>query len=112
MTSTWRIWVDATTPQKATSRGKRLLAAIGVTAVEMAVSRYEKTGGHVVDFRFGIAGEGWAEAVLELLRFAEHAGRGWSISGPFDHEVQLLSNHASVAGVTMITCRLENLAGN
>ena len=106
--SSWKLWTDATTPEKSERVARRVLDALGRPATPMvSITPYEKTGGHVVQLTIDVDATTWAEAVVETLALAQQAGYAWTVVGSVVNVLEITSRQATVSGVTLLECSLQ-----
>lgn len=107
MDSYWKAWTTATTHEKALRVGRPLLEKLGGEETSLRIEPYPKTNGHILSFTVRFANLAWPDAVLALLSAAQSVGHGWTIRGRIDEELDLSTNGVSVAGVSMLSCRID-----
>lgn len=102
----WKAWTTAKTPEKAVRVGRQLTAALGNDDAALHVEPYPKTHGHVISFEVEVPAKSWSNAVVALIAAAQTVGRGWQLLGNIEEGLELLTNTASVGGVSMMSCEL------
>lgn len=103
MQSHWRVFTNANTPEKALRLLNRLQGRLGREPSRVQAQPYHK-GGHVVTFMLTHDSAEWSDTVLDVLACAQSVGRIWTLHPPIQHEVDLVTTEAPVAGVEMIQC--------
>ena len=110
LTVFWTVFTDARTSDAAQRVGERALAALGLVDSHLAIEAYPKTGGHRITFEAEMESATWPEAIVRVLEQAQRVGRGWILHGSILRELDLLSNSASLSGVTMLLCQVARPA--
>ncbi len=103
----WRIFTDASTPEKAKKVMGWVVAKLAVSYREEKVEPYHK-GGFVCSFEVTPNGRVWPEVVIESLALAQLIGRSWVLSGDIENGIDVWSNDSSVRGVQNIHLVVEN----
>lgn len=101
--SHWRIYTDTKRPEDAQYMAMKVQAQVVRDFTDIKIDDYHK-GGHVVTFDISHEFEAWQAVVCDVIGCAQRMGRGWSISGFIDEELDLISNDLSIPGIKMVSC--------
>ena len=102
MRSTWRVFTDTTSAEKALKRIEKLTAEFSQRAVDVAAAPYHK-GGFIVSFHIEHSFDSWAEAVLEIVTLVQLRGRRLELSAFVQEELDIFAE-CSIPGITHIHC--------
>jgi hypothetical protein len=106
MTSHWRIWVNATTKDKALILLNRIAAEIGRVPL-VAVASCSEDGGHRITFQVPLESKSWNDAVVELIALGERVGYAWQLMGSILDDPEGRSYKSRVSGVLAIQWSLR-----
>lgn len=103
MHSHWKVFTNTNTSEKAIKVTGRLQRLLEREPISARAEPYHK-GGHVVTFAITHEHAQWNDTVVDVLACAQTIGYGWTLHSSIEHEVDLVTTEASVAGIEMIHC--------
>ena len=106
MTSSWKLWATAATPEKARRVLRDVLRRMSAEAADVQVEPYPKIDGHVVRFSIELVEVDYADAVVAVLALGQRVGRGWTLSGFIGEELDMSTDSVSVTGAAMLSALL------
>lgn len=98
MNINWKIFTDTTTEDKTKKVFLRFVEKASGEYADLKIESYHK-GGFVCSFTMPLVTTSWPDAILETLLKAQMVGRGWTISGDIDKELDAWSNETAMPGI-------------